>query len=599
MPLLPLLMTFNFLPKNKLLKYFLGSLLAFGVVVAASSWYLSYKFKPLIQAQLKLFALQATDSLYTVEFTDLNTNLILGKATILEVNIVPNATIYKKLIAQKKAPNNLYYIKLKEVVIRNFHLYQLLFNQKIQIDLLLFDKPEVVMVNTHFAFNENRPPRPQKSPYAYISKLFKSLRVKTVDFRNARFKYVNNNGKVKEVDSLSHLNVKLTDWLIDSLSAQDTSRLYLLKDINVNFNNYSYATPDSMYHIRVSDFAFNAASGKVNLKKFELMPRYSETNFPKVNGYARDRFFIQLNKINVDGINLPAYVQKRDVIARKVTVFDGEIAVFNDNRYPSRKTDKTGRFPHQLLQWLPFKLFIDSVKLKNINVSYAEFDRDSKQKGKITFQHTSGLVRNMTNFDTLIKQNPMMQASFISYVMGQGKLAVNFKFNLASPLGAFAYKGKVTNLDGRKLNEITKPVGMVRVNKADIKSLTFNVNADQNIAKGNMEFRYNNLSVALLKKERGNDRLVSLGLLSILANALVIYTDNPNLEGKFAAAPIYFKRVSTASFFSFIWRSLFQGIKYSVGVTPQKEAEIAKHIAQFEKMKKDREIRKKRREIRN
>ena len=81
----------------------------------------------------------------------------------------------------------------------------------------------------------------------------------------------------------------------------------------------------------------------------------------------------------------------------------------------------------------------------------------------------------------------------------------------------------------------------------------------------------------------------------MLANALVINPDNPNAKGQFITAPIYFERDPTNSFFSFVWKTLFQGIKYSVGLTPQKEAEIEAQIARFEKMKEDRD---KRREAR-
>jgi hypothetical protein len=578
-------MSFQFYPRNKFLKWLLVFLLALGIVALAATWYLNVKFKPLIQEKFKSLALQATNGLYKVDFSDLHTNLILGKITLSNVKILPNDTVYQKLIRQKKAPNNLYYIRLKQVEIQNFQLYELLIHQKIIIDLLLFDKPEITLVNKHFEFNENRPPRPRQSPYHYISKWFKSLRVSTVDFRNARLKYVNNNLKLKDIDSLNHLNVKLTDWLIDSSSSEDTSRLYLLKDININFNNYSYATPDSMYHINVSNFDFTASSGKVNIKKFELMPRYSETDFLKVNGYASDRYFIQLHKISLFGLNLPAYLQKRDVIANKMDITDGKIEVFNDNSYAAHKSDKTGRFPHQLLQKLNVKLNIRKIKLTNINVSYAEFDRDSKQKGKITFQHTSGTVSNITNFDQLKQKSPIMEANLISYVMGQGKLIVDFKFNLGSPLGAFDYNGTLTKLDGRKLNQITKPLGMLRVNRGNIKKLTFTIKANQNFAKGNMVFRYKDLSIALLKKEDGKDLLVKQGFLSMLANALVIHADNPSDGGRFTLAPIYFERISTASFFNFIWKTLFQGIKYSIGVTPRKETEIDRQIKRFEKIK--------------
>jgi hypothetical protein len=185
-----------------------------------------------------------------------------------------------------------------------------------------------------------------------------------------------------------------------------------------------------------------------------------------------------------------------------------------------------------------------------------------------------------------------------SYVMDEGKLNVSFKFDLNSPVGAFDYKGAVVNLDGRKLNRITKPLGMIQVNKGLINELAFDIKANQDVAKGSVDFRFNDLSVALLKKEEGRQRLVKKGLLSILANALVLYSDNPSADGKFTGAKINFRREPTASFFSFIWKTLFQGVKYSVGVTPRKEAEIKAQVAKFEKMKDDRDERRMRRQER-
>lgn len=584
--------------KQKILKWMIRSLLFISIIVVSAAWYISAKLKPSIKKELRELVLKSTNGLYQVEFSDLHTNLLTGSATILDVNIIPDTNVYKQLITQKKAPNNLYYIKLKEIAIKRFHPLNIFLNKEIKISLLLFDKPEVTMVNKHFDFNDNKPPRPNKSPYDFIKKLFKSIRVEVVDFKNARFKHINNNGPIPDIDSVANLNVSLRDWLIDSLSSQDTTRLYLLKDVNLNLNNYSYATPDSMYHINVNQLSFNASSGIVNVKEFSLIPRYSEKEFPKVNGYARDRFMIKLNNISLDGLNLPAYLQKRELIAKQMNIADGGISVFNDNSYPNLVRVKTGRFPHQLLQLFNTKLTIEQINLKNIDVSYAEFDRDSKHRGEITFNHTSGRVTNVTNVAKIKAKNNFMEVDLVTYVMQEGKMNVGFKFDLTSPLGAFDYRGRLIDLDGKKLNQITKPLGMVQVKKGTINELVFDIKANQDVAKGTLDFRFNDLSVGLLKKVEGKQRLVKQAWLSILANALIINSDNPNANGKFIAAKINYKRQPTASFFSFIWRSLFQGAKYSVGVTPQKEAEISRQIAKFEKMITDRDERRMRRQMR-
>ena len=184
-------------------------------------------------------------------------------------------------------------------------------------------------------------------------------------------------------------------------------------------------------------------------------------------------------------------------------------------------------------------------------------------------------------------------------MMGSGKLDVNFKFDLAAKDGAFSYSGVLENMDGKALNRVTKPLGLVRVNSGDIKKLEFNIAANDQLAKGKVSFAYNDLSVALLKRVKGEDRLVKQGLMSFLANALIINSDNPNADGIFITAPILYQRVDTASFFSFIWKTLFQGIKHSIGLTPQKEKKIKDQIAKFEKMKADRQKRRAERSKRN
>lgn len=584
--------------KFKLLKWVLGIVLCISLLLVGASWYISVKFKPLIRQEITALVKKTSNGLYSIQFSTIHTNFITGSATIKDVKIIPDTNVFNQLIALKKAPNNLYYIKLKELSIRRFHPFLIYLKKEVKIGLLLFAQPDIVMINRHFDFNDNKPPRPEKSPYDYIANLFKSLQVDQVDFKDTHFKYVNNNGAVPEIDSVANLNVTLKDWLIDAHSATDTTRLYLLKDVHVSVDNYSYATPDSMYYLQVDQLDFSVSSGKLNMKQFSLVPRYTEANFAKVNGYARDRYQLAFNNISLEGLNLPSYLQKQELVAKQMRLTDGQIAVYNDNRFPKKTEDKTGKFPHQLLQTLKAKLNIDSIHLKNINISYAEFDRNSGQAGKITFEQTGGVIANVTNMPKIKAVNPVITANLYSYVMGQGRLDVTFKFDLDDPFGAFSYQGALTNLDGKTLNRITKPLGMVQVNRGELKKLAFDIKANEKVAKGKLDFMYNDLSVALLKKEAGKDRLVKQGFISFLANTLVINGDNPNTEGKYTAATINYKREITASFFNYIWRTLFQGVKYSVGVSPQKEAEIRAQIAKFEKMKADREARRWRRQMR-
>jgi hypothetical protein len=580
-------------------KWVAGIVFVLFMAADAASWYLSSKRRPIVTKELKDLVLHATDSLYHIEFSDVNTNYLLGNASILDVRILPDTNIFNKLVRLKHAPNNIYEVRLKKLTIWNFHPLRLLMDKSLDVNQLLFEHPSVVMINRQFDFNENRPARPYRSPYNYISKLLKKVSVKSINLKDVSFKYVNRNLTVPEADSLKNLDITFRDWLIDAHSATDPSRFYLLKDVLINLNDYEFATPDSLYHMRINELSFKASTGLLHINRFSLKPRYSEMDFGRVAGYAKDRFNIEMSDIRLNGIDLPLYVKKLELSANEMNIANGYVSVFNNNELPSRGTVRMGKFPHQLLQTVKGQLSVKKLSLSNIDFSYALFDRYTRQKGKITFENTSGSVINVTNQEKVKKKNPFMLATLDSYMMGQGKLRVNFKFDLTAKNGAFSYYGQLTNMNGSVLNKITKPLGLVQVRSGEVKKLSFNVTADETQAKGKLAFAYDDLSIGLLKKVQGKNRLVKQGLISMLANALVINPTNPNKSGQFITAPIDFRREPTTSFFSFIWQSLFQGIKYTVGLTPQKEAEIAAKIAEFGKMKSDRELRREKRQKRN
>ncbi len=564
------------------------------LLAGIASYVYTQRIKPLVKAEIKAFIERSTQHLYRVEFSSLSFNLWTGSAYVSDIKFFPDTLVYKQQIEAETAPNNLYYIELEKLSIERFRPLSMIFKKEAKIKRIVFEQPNIQMFNKQFNFNDSLPPKPRISPYAYISKFLKSLQIQEIYFQNASVKYINNNAEIPEVDSISKLNVKLKDWLIDPQSATDSSRIYLFKDVHIGLDDYRFATADSLYYVNVKQLDFALKAGLLHIKQFSLEPRYSTFVFGALAGFSRDRYIVKLNDLQVHGINLPAYISKRHFLARYVQISDGLVQVENDNRFPNKTNDKTGRFPHQLLQALKVKIGVDSIAVNNIDVSYGEFDRDSQQSGKITFEKTKGVLRQVGNMGT----NPLMEAQLESYVMGQGKLLVNFIFDRLDPKGAFTYQGILTNLDGRTLNQLIKPLGMLQVNRGEIKELTFDIKANADKATGSLNFKYNDLSVALMKKEAGNDRLVRQRFLSFLANNLVIYSDNPNHNGKFTRAQINFKRKRTASFFNFIWKSLFQGVKISVGISPAKELEIQRQIHRFEQYKEDREDRKQKREIR-
>lgn len=556
-----------------------------------ASWYYSEKLRPVITDEIKDLVLSTTDSLYHINFSTVKTNVFTGNASLSDVEIIPDPAVMRRLVDKQRAPNNVYTIKVKKLSVRGFHPLRLFRHQKLNVEQLLLDNPSIIMANKQQPYNENKKPGSGTSPYAYISKYLKEFRVKTLRFNNIRFKYVNNNLDLPTTDSLVNLNVTLKDWLIDAKSSSDPTRMYLLKDIVLNIKDYEYATPDSMYHLRIDRFDFRASTGRIKINQFTLVPRYSEMEFGQIAGYAKDRFNISLNDISLSGINFPLYLRKQELQAREMNINNGFLAVFNNNMLPEQNLAKEGKFPHQLLQLVKAPITVNKLSLDRIKISYSEYDRDSKEKGIISFDNTSGVITNVTNASAFKKRNPYMFARMHTMLMGKGQMDINFRFDLTAADGAFAYAGTLKNMDGRALNKVTRPLGLLQIRSGYIHSLGFRIKANDKRATGKLDFRYERLGVNLLEREEGKNRLTKKGWLSFLANNLVLNTANPDRNGKFVSADINYEKVPTSTFFSFLYKTLFEGIRYSIGLSDSKQQQIKEQVDKFEKMKKDREQR--------
>lgn len=577
----------------KILKWVIGIISILFILLVSVAWYLNYRYKPIITEEIKTQVYKSTDSLYNISFTNVTTNLITGNAVLKDVKIIADTNRFKQLIALKRAPNNLYTITLKKLLIKRFHPFSVLKDKKLNINLILFDKPEFTMINRQFDFNENRLPQPVKSPYDIISKILKEFSVETIYFRDASFKYINKNHVKPTVFSIANFNIVLKKLLVDSTSVKDPKRFFLLKDVILNLNNYSYATPDKLYKINLNQLDFKASTGELMIKKFGFIPLYDEMKFGEKIGHNVDRFKIEMDNIDFKGINLPLYVRRQELRAKETIISNGTIAVFNNSSLPKLSSKRSIKsFPHQLLKNIDFPIELKKVILKNINIRYAVYSAKSQQRGLISFEHTSGQITNLTNLSGLKAKDSIMKVDLVTYLMEQGKLAINFKFNLASSTGAFSYFGVLNNINARLINGITKPLGLLQINRGNVDRLDFAFDADNFKSVGKVNFRYYDLSVGLMRNDEEKGKLVKRGLASFLANALMINASNPNSKGKFISASVIYDRPANTSFFNLIWRSLFQGIKYSIGLTEEKRGEMQAYIEKFNTIKASRKERK-------
>jgi hypothetical protein len=313
----------------------------------------------------------------------------------------------------------------------------------------------------------------------------------------------------------------------------------------------------------------------LELNDVKLEPRLAKVPFYKKVGYAKDRFDLEFKNIVIKDIDFDLFLKQQRLFAQSLSINKAKVDVYNNNAYPKHRSNKTGKFPHQQLLKLALDMRIRELNLKAVDISYSEFDAKSKKTGRIDFKNVNGKIKNVTNDSASLAKNSLMVAKVNTYIFGKAPLNLTLRFYMNSRSGKFDYSGEIGAFDGKILNTIVTPLGMAEINSVNVKKINFSAKANQNTANGTMQFYYDDLNINVLKRDV-DGTLKNQGLASTLANKFIINKQNPSKKGEFITGRIFYERPSYASFFNYLWQSLFTGIKESVGVNREKEEKLRK-----------------------
>jgi len=561
------------------------------LLICAIGIAVNFYFSPKLDHKLKNTILSSTNGLYSLNFSKANLHVLQGKIVISNLVLQPDTQVYNRLKKNNLAPNALYEVKIRRLVIRHVHPLMLYLQKKLDIDQLEITEPEV-LINYEQNRDQDTVIKDKKTPYQLISKLLKSAHVQSILLNDVKLKYVNHTGAKADSMAFKELNFVATNFLLDSTTQFNQKRFLFCDDVSAELNNYSGTSYDKRYTYLVKKVRFSTSSSELNISGMSFVPTESATRFFK-SSHA-DYYTIKLDSLKLDKFDFKTYNKYHKLFAANLTLTEGSLHLFA-NPIPGDSTkDNSPYFPQMLLKKLGIDLKIDTIHAKKISIFYTELNNKSKQTGTVIFANTNGYLYNITNNKAALAQNNLATAKLQSYFMNVAQLNVNFSFKLGDDDMPFSYKGRLDGIDLKKVNPIAVPLGMVKISSGRVKQLTFNYQATKQQAHGKLQVLYNDLRVALLKRDSGDNssRLKKMSIMSLFANALVIKRDNPAPGESVRTAGIVTPRQPRWSIFTFMWKSLWMGLKTCGGYDKQTEQNVKQRLGEMKANKATRAVRK-------
>ncbi|OHX65061.1 AsmA family protein [Flammeovirga pacifica] len=371
-------------------------------------------------------------------------------------------------------------------------------------------------------------------------------------------------------NTLKNIHVTIKDFDLNK-KLLDKEHYIGLKSAVATLGQNSINLGNGMYALKFDSLNYNSHYQDVYVKNFKVDPKYSKKDFGVYNEFQTDRIEVSIPDLLVRGIHLNKYVYRDSLHLNGIEVDQLNLSAYRDKSIPADPFKKKPKMPHTIFEDSKLIFNLDSITITDSSIDYEEFkgaiedaqvdtDFTGGKSGQFQLQNFTGQIFNLTNNTTTLDSIPFAEMFVKGTLMNEGgDLKMYFRIPPLDSLGTYYYEGEVGEMDLVKLNPLIERLEMVKVKDGHLKRMYFKVLANDSLAVGNMQFRYKNLEVDVLKdKEKKDGNLKRNAFFSSVAN-LLIREENPRFPSM-KQGHIYNVRNQNKFIFNYWAKTVLSGV---------------------------------------
>jgi hypothetical protein len=486
-----------------------------------------------IKKQLPIIVNEKNKTVYNIHYEKIEVSLISRKIHATTLLVSPKN--------QPKDSKNGLFSKIESITIKHFNIWDLAFNDIIQAESIIINKPRVILYKKgEKLINDS------KSIKNEIVEPFRKIVAVSNIYLNDGSVDVVSLDTDKPILSVKKIILKLEGILLTDVT--------LKEKIPMRFEKYVLVC-DSLYYKPSAFYAMNIGQisterNFLKIKKFSYLPEFSRKEFVQRLDKEKDIYTIKLDSAHIEKMDW-GFKDDRFFFKANSLIANHVDANIYRNKIPKDDLSKKYLYNH-LLRKIKFPLQIDTIKILKSKLVYEEEIDFSKGPGVLNFDRFNMQVTNLKSgfgykkmADVKIKVNCLF--------MKTSPLDVNWSFNVLDPKDSFHIQGMISNFDVTAMGRFSKPY-MNASFTGVFNKYRFNFYGNDNIAKGNASLDYDDLKVKLYKKKNPEKEAK---LKSAIVNLLV----KDDSKEKPKTADVELERIQEKSFYNFLWRSIAESLK--------------------------------------
>jgi len=522
--------------------------------------------RPAIIAKIQQLVKDGSDGLYNLSIQKIDPDLLSSKLDVIDGAISVDTAAMQRLDASKKLPDDIFHINFHSLHIDGIGINDLLSKKNIDIKGAFLDDPVIHIYHKARSYNKQANKKNDSlTLYQRLTGELKKIVIGSITIKHGTL-VIHDGDQHNHPTKFNDITIKMKDILIDSSTQYDNKRFLFAKHALIETTNYSFATPDSLYFIKLGKLSLVGEKHEVTISNAELQPRGTRQEFVKKLTTRDEMYHVVMPKIIFSGLNWWQLLNKEKIVSDKADIYGGTVSVYSDLTIPKDDAVPLNHFPHQLVMMIPQPVSVSELRFHDLKVIFTQFNPETRSMGKVTFNNINGVAKHITNIPAEIKRSPFTLLSAKSLFMNEVPLTVSLKFDLSKvKTGQFAAEVRMDTLDNHIINPIAEPLGRFTVKRGKMQQGIARVDGDNNNLHGTLELYYNDLHITPLKSDSSNGQLKRNHLKSLLGNIVYIKNENPQ-AGELRSPDYIIVRDHHLNFVSYIWATIMTGILKTIGV---------------------------------
>ena len=337
-------------------------------------------------------------------------------------------------------------------------------------------------------------------------------------------------------------------------------------------NDFSFRIPnlkrqDKFNAYNIGEIFYSSESNRFSAINIRIVPNFSKEKYQEMAGFQSDYFSGKIDSIGIIQPNIRRWFEKEELVGKCLSVNGLDMVIYRDKRTPFDEKRRPEMF-QDLIKSLKHQFLLDSLKLINSNINYIEQPESGNPEGQIRFTNISALLKPFSNMKSATGRIPDIGVDGTATIMDSCQLKTSINFQMNHPENLFTVNGSLSPFNMRILNPVLEPLASVSMRSGRVNRFQFSFSSDKTSATGQLFFGYDDLKISVLETKNGNIKAAKFA--SFLANSLLLRSKNP--RGKeLLPEEINMLRDQKRSVLNYLWKSVFSGIRNTLGIKENKQ----------------------------